>query len=66
MSKLCYYCKQDNYHITNCSDYKKQSFNTWWQDDYQSNFHRPIIYPANRVHIVDDNDNYFINYIFLY
>ena len=53
MSKLCYYCKQDNHHIIDYSDYKKQSFNTWWQDDSQSNFRRPIIYSDNEGHIVE-------------
>ena len=63
MSKLYYYCKQDNHYIINCPNYKKQSFNTWWQDDYQLNFH---MYSDDKGHIVDENDNYFVNYIFLY
>ncbi|CAG8659278.1 10617_t:CDS:2, partial [Scutellospora calospora] len=75
----------DNHHITDCPDYKKQNFNTWWQDDFQSNFHRPIMYSDNKGHIVeelkkiirshkwykkeanivDENDKYFVNYMFL-
>src|SRR5437868_13091266 len=53
MSNLCYYCKQDTHHLTDCPDSKKQSFNTWWQDDSQSNFRRPIIYSDNEGHIVE-------------
>ncbi|CAG8681211.1 4611_t:CDS:2, partial [Scutellospora calospora] len=46
MSKLCNFEQDDQ-------DYKKQNFNTWWQDDFQSNFHRPIMYPNNEGHIVE-------------
>ncbi|CAG8631983.1 11431_t:CDS:1, partial [Scutellospora calospora] len=44
MSKICF--EQED------QDYKKQSFNNWWQDDFQSNFRRPIMYSDNEGHIV--------------
>ena len=45
MSKIC--------NSEDSQDYKKQSFNSWWQDDFQSNFRRPIMYPDNEGHIVE-------------